>query len=1172
MEIEILPNVDATDSQKPALAGRTGSVRADNLTCSVPAGTLTGAPDPEGDGPVGAPEIPTVTGYELLEVIGRGGMGVVYRARQEGLNREVALKMILAGVHAGPVERLRFLTEAEVVAGLLHPHVVPVYEFGTRGGQPFFSMEHLGGGSLADRIRDRPMPPRAAATLVAALAGAVHAAHRRGVVHRDLKPANVLYSTDGTPKVVDFGLARHASSELTATHAVMGTPSYMAPEQAEGRSRDVGPATDVYALGAVLYECLTGRAPFKGETAALTLEMVRTRNPVPPRSLVPGVPRDLETVCLKCLRKEPGQRYAGADQLAADLHRFLAGEPIAARPVGAAERLVRWARRNPTQAGLVVAVALLFTVAPLALGTALLWREAEEARQRSSDALGRVGRAQEETAAALAGEQQARSGERQAREREAAERERSDRVSYLRLVGLAHRAWQANEVTEAKQYLAECPPGRRDWVWHYVNRLSTAELFTVPDVWFLIPPVVSADGRYVAFAGREPGHAIHVWDLRTRTQVLRYPEGPATQGAANTFRAVAFSPDGTRVAWVREVRRGTGEVTVREPATGKELYRFEVPLDFTLGDLTFSPDGARLATVTPKQLTVWEVASGRQVFAVESKAAGGIAFTGGGFSRDGNRVAAWGQRRDADRGQLVVGRTWDLKAGTDDVEVVLFGPEREWEGWKEPAKTKAYLSALHNGGAIPFGFSPDGERVLSPEGASSGRVRVCRVTDRTPLVLTHGARRLPIAAADWDHGWVATAGDDRTAKVWDGATGALLRTFHGHAQWVQWAAFRPGTTELLTLGEDGVLRVWDAAADPDATRFRVPDLGSGVHIGMSGVSGVWAASADLARVAVVDAVGDADHDVTVWDTAAGRPVGPPLRIRSGRLSVAFAADARTLLVAGVEAEREAIRRIDPTTGKPTGPDMPLDKLPGSGAVVLHRDGARALAWAFRPLPAAGRPERGVELGVLDPTTGRLLRDLPVIGVQALPRFSADGHAVVFRSNEGGWRTFDPGTGAELWAGAPLPDGLNWRSGGADLLAVGPGGRAAVVRDTRGAYDALVDPDSGTVLVRLELSRHAHGPVEFSPDGRFLARWVDPGWLSALTTGDPQGAPVRTGAGIRLWDTKSGSLVLTFPITGDVQLLQFSADGRKLLTATRTRDTVTRKRVAHVQVFDATPRE
>jgi formylglycine-generating enzyme required for sulfatase activity len=332
------------------------------------------------------PPLPQVPGYEVESVLGRGGMGVVYRARHLRLGRLVALKMALAGSYAGPVERERFRREAEAVAALRHPNVVQVYDVGDADGRPYFTMELMEGGSLARKLAGAPQPARQTAGLLATLAGALQAAHEAGVVHRDLKPGNVLLTADGTPKVADFGLARRleADERLTLSGAVIGTPGYAAPEQARGDRAAVGPRTDVYALGAILYECLTGRPPFHAETAAATLQQVVADEPVAPRRLNPSVPRDLETICMNCLSKEPARRYASAEELANDLGRFQAGEPIRARPMGAVERTWKWAQRRPALAALL-GVVLLALVGLTALSAVALDRE-QKARQEADKA------------------------------------------------------------------------------------------------------------------------------------------------------------------------------------------------------------------------------------------------------------------------------------------------------------------------------------------------------------------------------------------------------------------------------------------------------------------------------------------------------------------------------------------------------------------------------------------------------------------------------------------------------------------------------------------------------------------------------------------------------------------------------------------------------------------
>ena len=417
--------------------------------------------------------LPGVPGYEILEEIGRGSMGVVYKARQTGLGRLVALKMILAGNHASRETLERFLAEARVAASLRHPNVVHVYEISQQQDCPFFSLEFVEGGTLADRLKGRPQPLRQAAQFILTVARAIHVAHQNGIVHRDLKPANILLAsiesrdshvqrmsaeleldsaTDlGMPKITDFGLAKqlHADAGRTESGVILGTPSYMAPEQAEGKSHEVGPAADIYALGTILYEMLTGRPPFTAQSRMETVLLMFQTEPIPPSQLRLKMPHDLETICLKCLRKEPHRRYASAEELADDLHAFLSGEPIRARPVPLHERAWKWVRRRPALATLAACAILAF----LSLLGLILWHQVD-LRDQLGQAL------QEERAA------------RQAQE-DAGERERlgqlRDRLKDLLHAGkaaLAAKDWHKAqlELTHAKDHvageagLAEWPP------------------------------------------------------------------------------------------------------------------------------------------------------------------------------------------------------------------------------------------------------------------------------------------------------------------------------------------------------------------------------------------------------------------------------------------------------------------------------------------------------------------------------------------------------------------------------------------------------------------------------------------------------------------------------------------------------------------------------------------
>jgi serine/threonine protein kinase/antitoxin component HigA of HigAB toxin-antitoxin module len=399
------PSSDSSSARPTVPRRGSGPADSDAPTLpAVPSPFRVPTRDLEARGAAG--RLPTIPGYEILQVLGRGGMGVVFKARQRSLNRLVALKMILAGAHASPMQLARFHIEAEALASLQHPNIVQVYEVGEHDGCPYFSLELVDGGSLDERLAGRPQPPRQAAALVETLARAVHVAHLRGIVHRDLKPANILLQMQKAeggrqkertetssfcllasafclPKITDFGLAKRLEEEKSQTQsgAIMGTPDYMAPEQATGRTRDVTPAADVYALGAILYEMLTGRPPFEGTTTLEVLDQVRHQEPLPPSRRQPRVPRDLDTICLKCLSKLPAQRYTSAEALADDLRRFLTDEPIQARPVGRAERIVKWVRRRPTLAALFLVIG--FALSCLVAGGITYTVQVRAARDRA---------------------------------------------------------------------------------------------------------------------------------------------------------------------------------------------------------------------------------------------------------------------------------------------------------------------------------------------------------------------------------------------------------------------------------------------------------------------------------------------------------------------------------------------------------------------------------------------------------------------------------------------------------------------------------------------------------------------------------------------------------------------------------------------------------------------
>jgi tetratricopeptide (TPR) repeat protein len=331
------------------------------------------------------PSFPTapIAGYEIISILGHGGMGVVYMARHVQLDRVVALKMVLAGARASRSDRDKFLSEARAVAQLTHPNILQIFEVGEHDGQPYFSLEYLDGGTLQEKLEKYSMPPREAAQFVETIARALHYGHQKGILHRDIKPANVLLSGDGVPKIADFGLALRLDRGQTGpSNIVVGTPVYMSPEQATGQA-DIGPAADIYSLGATLYEMICGRPPFRGSTIMDTLNLVKTAEPVAPRQLQPSVPPDLQTICLKCLHKNPAQRYATAEAFANDLRNYLDGRPIDARPSSVWEKTWKWSRRNPA-AALLIAVSCASLLAFAVGGTAFAISENQRAEEQAS--------------------------------------------------------------------------------------------------------------------------------------------------------------------------------------------------------------------------------------------------------------------------------------------------------------------------------------------------------------------------------------------------------------------------------------------------------------------------------------------------------------------------------------------------------------------------------------------------------------------------------------------------------------------------------------------------------------------------------------------------------------------------------------------------------------------
>ncbi len=871
--------------------------------------------------------------FQIVRELGHGSFGTVFLAHDPQLGRDVALKTPRVPALLTPELRQRFHHEALAAARLDHPNLVPVYEAGVVDDICFITSPYCPGITLADWLQKRkqPVPWDDAARLTATLAEAVQHAHSRGVLHRDLKPANILLAkamdegaepspvdsrlTALVPKITDFGLAKllEERGDQTGTGMILGSPCYMAPEQAQAKNKEITTAADVYSLGAVLYEMLAARPPFLADTALATLEQVRMQEPASLRPVQPRVPRDLETICFKCLHKDPCRRYVSAHDLAEDLRRVLVGEPIRARAVGLAERVMKWSKRRPATAA-VVGVSCLAVALLTGLSIAFNFH---------------LSRQKQATEHALHRERQANND--------------LTRTLYLHSINLAHHEWLANNVVRAEELLQACPPELRQWEWRYLKGLGQRGFVTLRGHAGAVTAVAfDPTGNRLASASVDT--TICIWNTDTG-RVLH-----TLRGHSSEIDAVAFSPDGKRLAsasWDKTVK-------VWDIVTGKECYTLRGH-DGEVDGVAFSPDGKRLASASwDGTIRVWDLSTRRvlhqlrhsdRVFCVT-------------FSPDGRRLASgsndvrvW----DAASGRLLV----TCSAGPADrliwVGGVAFHPDGRrlasangnktvciWD-----SQTGQAVSVLrgHSGAVYSVGFSPKGDRL-----ASTGWDQTVRLWDTTrgaelQILRGHSAlwvssvtwapngRHLATGGADqtvrvWDalasqealvipgglHAQVAYSGDgrfiatvgpyenglhrDHAVVVWNARTTKQLVRLHGHTEFVRTVVFRPDARYLASAGDGKIVKIWDTTTWTAVRTLR----GHSQRITRLAYSpdGLRLASASI------------DKTVKIWDPATGRPVQTMKGHTGPVLGVAFSPEGKYV---ASTSDDKTLRIWDAATGE-----------------------------------------------------------------------------------------------------------------------------------------------------------------------------------------------------------------------------------------------------------------